>query len=182
MELFIDILDRYNSFIQKMLSLNYEIGGYISLSENTFAITARSDVDTPLLKVRNYPYDPSIGKIDWHTHYKSIFPSDGLPVDAPRLIPSDTDIMSLTRTSFRYQVPCVSVVLSQWGYFFFAPTEKLLRNKTLNLKKMLNEIEYTNHDFFMKHKNWSLERRVNAYIKALARIGIGGAMVYRYFI
>ncbi len=156
-----------------MLTLNYELGGYISL-KNEFVITTRSHVDTPLINVQHY--HPKVGKIDWHTHYRSIFPSDGLPVDAPRLIPSDTDIMSLIRASFRHKASCLSVILSQWGYFFFFPTRKLF--KLNNLETLKKELEYVNHDFFIKHANRSLQRRVNTYIKALRRLGMDGLMVY----
>jgi len=63
------------------------------------------------------------------------------------------------------------------GYFFFFPTRKLFNLK--NLKTLKKELEYANHDFFIKQRDLPVERRVNTYIKALRRLGIDGLMVYR---
>lgn len=175
------LLDAHLDDLKDWLTLDHEVGGYIVLSENEFKLTVNGDKGYPMIqRMECFPFDPSIGKLDWHTHNNSI-PNhiDGLPHGSERVIGSDTDILTLLQCSVAFGQPCVSVVISKCGYFFMTPMPDFVQhlcNKTkdelekIYEKRIREDLGAVNYDFFFTRKEKSLEERIDRFIREMKKI------------
>jgi hypothetical protein len=176
----IEILDSQLSQIRKLLQLEYEVGGTITLSDKYFQVTLKGDLDHPsIYNAEIHPFLSEHKVIDWHTHYNTIPNIDGLPLDAPRVIPSDTDILTLIKGSVWHKHPCISIVISQWGYFFMTvPTRMIQCLSQYSPEEVENicsngireKISKGAYRFFYDHSKNPLHDRVDQYIEYVKNI------------
>lgn len=180
--------DQYLVSIKRMLALNYEIGGYLILHTGKMFHLVKGSKDTPYIPhMEILPFYSLKPIINWHTHYNHISDAvDGLPKNSPRLIPSNTDIKTYIETSLKYKRPCVSVVLSKWGYFFIVIPDALI-NYLLESKdkdKIINgieqKIEEANGKYFIDEQDNMMEERVYNFIEAMKSVVENGNQVYGF--
>lgn len=188
------LLDAHIEDLKHLLTLDHEVGGYIILSENVFELTVNGDKGYPTIqRMECFPFDPLVGKLDWHTHNNSISNHiDGLPSGSERVIASDTDILTLLQCSVAFGKQCVSVVISKRGYFFMIPSPDFVdylcskskeELEKIYEKEIREELGVKNYDFFFKHRNKSLEIRMERFIDSMKQVyktyGIVCRMVFR---
>lgn len=176
----IDILDANTSYIKKILQLSYEVGGTVDLKDKCFQLTLKGDLKHPsIFNAEIHPFLPTEKIIDWHTHYNEIPSVDGLPPDAPRMIPSDTDILTVIRASIWHKHPCVSVVISKWGYFFMTVPTRMIQCLSKLSDEELEEVCSNGireklskgaYRFFYDHSEHPIEDRVEKYIDCVKDI------------
>jgi|688.fasta_scaffold299244_3 hypothetical protein len=174
------ILDDHMDHIENLLQLNYEVGGTVKLHDKSFKVTLKGELDHPsIFNAEIHPFRSEDKIIDWHTHYNDIPNIDQLPPGAPRAIPSDTDIISVIRGSVWHKHPCVSVVVSRWGYFFMTVPTRMIRCLGKHSHKEVEEIcdhkirekiGKGAYQFFYDHAEEPLEDRVEKYIQCVEKI------------
>jgi hypothetical protein len=178
------IFDQERVVFDRYLQLPYEVGGYVYLAHRSADVSVHGELDYPGIDhLPVYPVHTYGGIVDWHTHHNSIPSSvDNLPPDAPRILPSDTDFMSLLRAAARKRKPCMSCVVSKWGYFYVLVTPAFLeRAKRESCKKWRKavcvELGDATYRFF--HSRGCLRARANRFVEAMRPLGLACRMDWK---
>lgn len=173
----IKILDDHRVTLKRILSNDYEVGGYVDVRNQKLYCTSKGNENQPTIDYSNLtPINAEYPLVDWHSHHNGIPSSvDGLPEGSPRMIPSDTDLITLIRFSTEYKQPCLGVTISKWGYFFVEITKPLLEcliteGLDTHLGVMEEKIKIANREFFFDNASDGLEEQIKKYIESMRNL------------
>lgn len=173
----IKILDNHRVSLERILNNDYEVGGYVDVRNQKLYCTSKGNENQPTIDYSNLtPIHAEYPLVDWHSHHNGIPSSvDGLPEGAPRMIPSDTDLITLIRFSTEYKQPCLAVTISKWGYFFVKISESLLDclitdGLDTHLGMLEEKIKVLNREFFFDNAEYELEERTKRYNESMKNL------------